>query len=48
MGLKLIVDENEVVQNENISAGVLGTVVLIPLFMEVVKLNWMPLRMMLK
>lgn len=37
MGLKLIVDENEVLQNENISAGDLGTVALIPPFIDVVK-----------
>jgi hypothetical protein len=31
------VDENEVLQNENISAGDLGTVALIPPFIDVVK-----------
>ncbi|KAB7529260.1 hypothetical protein F8C76_15630 [Flagellimonas olearia] len=37
MGLKLIVDENEVLQNENISAGDLGTVALIPPFIDAIK-----------
>jgi len=32
MGLKLIIDENEVLQNENITDGELGTVALIPSF----------------
>jgi len=36
MGLKLIIDENEVLQNENISDGDLGTVPLIPSFIAAV------------
>ncbi|WP_430965020.1 hypothetical protein [Spongiimicrobium sp. 2-473A-2-J] len=34
MGLKLIIDENEVLQNENINKGDLGTVPLIPAFIS--------------
>jgi len=37
MGLKLIMDENEVLQNENINDGDLGTVPVIPSFIDAVK-----------
>ena len=37
MGLKLIIDENEVLQSDNITEGDLGTVPLIPSFIDAVK-----------